>query len=80
LSEEIDMRTKVESKTAESSEKLLTAEKLNTVIRLLEDLYILQALSMGVGRESIRSVLGVHTTRVSNINKGVKRALENGKD
>jgi hypothetical protein len=51
-----------------------TDQKLDEVIRLLEDLFILQALNAKVKREDIRAVLGVHTTRISKIAGGLKRA------
>lgn len=50
-------------------------EKLDKVTLLLENQFILQALALGVGRDNICNALGVHTTRVSEINKGVKRAM-----
>lgn len=51
-----------------------TDKKLDAVARLLEDLFILQALSAKVRREDIRAILGVHTTHISKIAKGLKRA------
>jgi hypothetical protein len=47
-------------------------EKLDTIIRLLEDLFILEAAKAKIGRDNIRGVLGVHTTRISNVMKGLK--------
>lgn len=52
---------------------------LEKIARGVEDLFILQALLSGVGREAIRKMIGVHTTRISRFNKGVKQALKNGK-
>jgi hypothetical protein len=54
--------------------------KLDAVIDLLEDLFILQAMTLGVNRENIRAILGVHPRRTSKISKGVKRALKHGKE
>jgi hypothetical protein len=71
------MKTKAGIKNVTDKDELL--ERLDVAIRLLEDLYILQALSIGVSRDGICGVLGVHTSRVSTINKGVKRALKNEK-
>jgi hypothetical protein len=51
-----------------------TDKKLDTVIRLLEDLYILQALTAKIKRDDIRAVTGVRTSRVSKIAQGLKRA------
>ena len=48
-------------------------KKLDAITRLLEDLFILQALSASVRREDIRAILGVHTTRISKIAGGLKR-------
>lgn len=49
------------------------ADKINDVIRLLEDSFILEALSLGVGREEIRKILRVAPNRVSKINKGLAK-------
>jgi hypothetical protein len=67
------MKKKAARKAKKSPEDILH-EKLDDVAHVLEDLYILQALSMGIERADIRSVLGVHTTRISRVNKGVKLA------
>lgn len=53
--------------------------KLDAVVGLLQDLFILQALSLGARRKNIRAMLGVHTTRISKINKGMKQALKRRK-
>jgi hypothetical protein len=47
-------------------------DKLDTIIRLLQDLFILEAAKAKIGRDSIRSVLGIHTTRISKVMKGLK--------
>lgn len=47
--------------------------KLDVVIRLLEDLFILQASKANVGRENIRAVLRVTPNRISKIAKGLKQ-------
>ena len=44
-------------------------EKLDAVIRLLQDLFILEATRGGVGQEAIRKLLGVRMARVSAIAK-----------
>ena len=44
-------------------------EKLNLISRLLQDLFILEAVKAGMGRDGIREILGVHTTRISKIRK-----------
>lgn len=49
--------------------------KLDAVVELLQDLFILEAMSLGARRENIRSMLAVHTTRISKINKGIRQAL-----
>jgi hypothetical protein len=49
------------------------ADKIDEVIRLLEDTFILQALSLGVGREEIRKILRVAPNRISKINKGLTK-------
>ena len=47
--------------------------KLETIIRLLEDLFILQAAGAKIGRENIRAVLRVTPNRISKITKGLKQ-------
>ena len=47
-------------------------DKLDTIIRLLQDLFILEAAKAKIGRDSIRSVLGIHTTRISKVMRGLK--------
>jgi hypothetical protein len=47
-------------------------EKLDTVIRLLQDLFILDAAKAKISRDNIHGILGVHTTRISNVMKGLK--------
>ena len=54
--------------------------KLDSLIGLLQDLFILQAMSLGASRDNIRAILGVHTRRISRISKGMKRALKHGKE
>jgi len=54
--------------------------RLDTVIDLLQDLFILQALNSRMGRDSIRRILGVRTTRVSKITKGLKQARKHAKE
>lgn len=48
-------------------------DRLDTIIRLLEDLFILQATSAKIGRENIRAVLRVTPNRISKIGKGLKQ-------
>jgi hypothetical protein len=71
------MKTKAGRKATTDTERAL--EKVDRVILLLENLFILQALSAGVGRESIRDVLGVGPNRISDINQGFKRERKNSK-
>jgi len=47
--------------------------KLDTIIRLLEDLFILHAARAKIGRENIRGVLRVTPNRISKITKGLKQ-------
>ena len=49
-------------------------EKLDKIIQLLEDLFILQASQANIGRDNIRAVLHVRNTRVARIRKGLKQA------
>lgn len=55
------------------TETLSPTDKMDEVVRLLEDTFILQALSLGVGREEIRKILRVSPARVSKINKGLAK-------
>jgi hypothetical protein len=49
-------------------------DRLDTIIRLLEDLFILQASRAKIGRENIRAVLRVTPNRISKISKGLKQS------
>ena len=55
-------------------------QQLDAIRHVLEDLFILQALTIGVGGDSIRGILGVRTARISKIMKGVKKARKHGKE
>jgi hypothetical protein len=47
--------------------------RLDAIAHLLEDIFILQAVTAKMGRENIRTVLGVHTTRISKVMKGLRK-------
>ncbi len=47
--------------------------KLDRIIRLLEDLIIIQASGMGLSNTAIRNILGVRMSRVSRISKVLPR-------
>ncbi len=47
-------------------------EKLDELLRLLEDIFILQALKSGMNNAAIRKLLGVRMTRVSGIAKHIE--------
>lgn len=51
--------------------------KLDTVTRLLEDLFIPQGLGAAIARDSIRATLEVRTTRTTRINQGGRQARHN---
>jgi hypothetical protein len=51
-----------------------TDKKLDSIIQLLEDSFILQALTAKVRREDIRAILGIAPARISKIAGGLKRA------
>lgn len=46
--------------------------KLDAVVKLLQDLFILEATRGGMGQEPIRKILGVRMTRVSDIRKHIE--------
>ena len=48
-----------------------TADKLDIVIRLLEDLFILEAASAGFSRDAIRRVISVDNNRISRVSMGL---------
>ncbi len=73
------MATKARKKNVGSNGPDL-GPRLDAVINRLEDLFILQAITLGVNRDNIRAMLGVHPRRISKISKGVKRALKNAKE
>lgn len=52
------------------------ADKFDALIEMLENIYILNALSLGASPTDIRSLLKIRTSRVSAINKGLKRGLK----
>jgi hypothetical protein len=54
------------------------AARLDTLIRLLEDLFILQAADSRVGTSKIQGILGIRKARVSKIAKSVKQARQHG--
>jgi predicted XRE-type DNA-binding protein len=47
-------------------------EKLDVVIRLIQDLFIVEATRAGMQQEEIRKVLGVRKTRVNSISKHIE--------
>lgn len=55
-------------------------QELADVRRVLEDLFILHALTSGIGREHIRSVLRISPARISKLMKGVKKARKHAKE
>lgn len=69
------MPNKKRAKRRKRKQGTLSA-RLDKVTELLENLFILQALTSGIGRSHIREAIGVHTTRISRINKGLKNAKE----
>jgi hypothetical protein len=54
--------------------------RLDVVIRLLEDLSILQAADSRVGTSKIQGILGIRKARVSKIAKSVKQARKHGEE
>jgi len=55
-------------------EKNQTDRKLDQIIRLLEDIFILQALKANLSRPGVRGFLGVDINRVTKLSKMVKAA------
>lgn len=47
-------------------------EKLDALLRLVQDLFILQALKSGMNNVAVRKLLGVRMTRVSGIAKHIE--------
>jgi hypothetical protein len=60
-------------KSARDRNQQTLGARLNKVIRLLEDLFILQAVTFGISRNHVRAILGVRTTRVSRIKKSLRQ-------
>lgn len=52
--------------------------RLDTLIRLLEDLFTLQAARSRVATGRIQGILGIRKERISKIVKGVKQARKQG--
>lgn len=59
-------------KHSEKSSEQRLEEKLDALLRLTQDLFIVQALKAGMTNSGIRRVLGVQNTRVSNIAKHIE--------
>lgn len=49
-------------------------EKLNVVIHLLQDLFILEGVKLKMDKEGLRKVLGIDKKRIGRISKLVKTA------
>jgi hypothetical protein len=56
----------------ERKEGSVIEEKLDSVIKLLQDLFILEATRGGLGQEPIRKILGVRMARVNDISKHIE--------
>jgi hypothetical protein len=54
--------------------------RLDEIIRLLEDLFTLQAANSRVATGKIQGILGIRKARISKIVKGVKQARKLGKE
>lgn len=52
--------------------------KLDYIVRLLEDLFILQAADSRLATGKIQAVLGIRKARISKIVKGVKQTRKHG--
>ncbi len=57
----------------QSKDEKTVTEKLDAIIRLLEDLFILHATQAKLGRENIRAVLKITPNRISRISKGFRQ-------
>ena len=51
-----------------------TSEKLDVLLRVTQDLFILQAPSAGVNVDDVRRLMKIDKLRVSNISKHLKNA------
>ncbi len=49
-------------------------DKLDAIIRLREDLFILEAARAKIGRENIRAVLRVRPARISKVTEGLRQS------
>ncbi len=52
------------------------SEKLDSLLRATQDLFILQALLAGVNVDDVRKILKIDKHRVSNISKHLKNAKQ----
>jgi len=59
------------AKQSEKTPEGRLEEKLDALLRLTQDLFIVQALKAGMSNTGIRKVLGIQNTRVSNIAKHI---------
>lgn len=53
-------------------------KQLENMTRLLEDMFILQAVKAGMDRTKVRKLLGVRMTRVSRISKHLPKQMNHG--
>jgi hypothetical protein len=51
-----------------------TIEKLDALLRVTQDLFILQALTAGANVDDVRRIMKIDKHRVSNISKHLKNA------
>jgi len=77
LGEEVEM-PKQKRKTKKRRKRGNLGAKLDNIVRLLEDLFILQAADSQLATGKIQAVLGIRKARVSKIVKGVKQARKHG--
>lgn len=64
---------KKRSRPARTQEQNLD-DRLDTVVRLLEDIFTLEALTSRVGTNRIQKILGIRKARISKIAAGTKEA------
>lgn len=71
------MAKAVKSKTRRGRRRNLGA-KLDSIVQLLENVFILQAADSRLPTGTIQKIMGIRKARISRIVKGIKQAKKSG--
>jgi hypothetical protein len=65
-------------KISRKSRKGNLGAKLDSIVQLLEDIFILQASGSQLPTGTIQKIMGIRKARISRIAKGMKKARKHG--